>query len=163
MPSRLSTLRGHGRVLLAGPATIISGLGPLKESGSPSPRKQTAIARSGRSRRGVGGLMRLTASPANDAYISWSSDGRWITLASARGGFSDEALLHPANPWPYGDIYVMGVGGSGAHAGPTIRSRRDRQPGACSRQRPSLFCSCLSGSRHDAVGGATEVSERARR
>lgn len=62
------------------------------------------------------GLQRLTSSPGNDAHNSWSPDGRWIAFASARGGFKDEALLHSANPQPYGEIYVMRADGSEAHA-----------------------------------------------
>jgi Tol biopolymer transport system component len=62
------------------------------------------------------GLKRLTRSPGNDAHNAWSPDGKWIAFASARGGFKDEALLHPANPQPYGEIYVMRADGSDAHA-----------------------------------------------
>lgn len=62
------------------------------------------------------GLKRLTAAPGNDAHNSWSPDGKWIAFASAIGGFKDEALLHPANPQPYGEIYVMRADGSEAHA-----------------------------------------------
>ncbi|EJL34752.1 periplasmic component of the Tol biopolymer transport system [Caulobacter sp. AP07] len=62
------------------------------------------------------GLKRLTRSPGNDAHNAWSPDGKWIAFASARGGFKDEALLHPANPQPYGEIYVMRADGSEAHA-----------------------------------------------
>ncbi len=62
------------------------------------------------------GLRRLTNSPGNDAHNSWSPDGKWIAFASARGGFKDEALLHPANPQPYGEIYVMRADGSDVHA-----------------------------------------------
>jgi TolB protein len=58
------------------------------------------------------GLKRLTTSPGNDAHNSWSPDGKWIAFTSARGGFKDEALLHPANPQPYGEIYVMRADGS---------------------------------------------------
>jgi TolB protein len=61
-------------------------------------------------------LKRLTQSPGNDAHNSWSPDGKWIAFTSARGGFKDEALLHPANPQPYGEIYVMQADGSEAHA-----------------------------------------------
>ncbi|ATY33482.1 PD40 domain-containing protein [Sphingomonas psychrotolerans] len=62
------------------------------------------------------GLQRLTNAPGNDAHNSWSPDGKWIAFASARSGFKDEALLHPANPQPYGEIYVMRADGSDAHA-----------------------------------------------
>jgi len=62
------------------------------------------------------GLQRLTNEPGNDAHNSWSPDGKWIAFTSARAGFKDEALLHPANPQPYGEIYVMRADGSDAHA-----------------------------------------------
>ncbi len=62
------------------------------------------------------GLKRLTTSPGNDAHNSWSPDGQWIAFTSARQGFKDEAMLHPANPQPYGEIYVMRADGSDAHA-----------------------------------------------
>jgi Tol biopolymer transport system component len=57
-------------------------------------------------------LRRLTHSPGNDAHCAWSPDGKWIAFASARGGFKDESALHPYNPQPYGDIYVMRGDGS---------------------------------------------------
>ncbi len=62
------------------------------------------------------GLSRLTRSPGNDAHESWSSDGKWIAFASARGGFKDESALHPGNPQPSGDIYVMRTDGSDVRA-----------------------------------------------
>jgi Tol biopolymer transport system component len=57
-------------------------------------------------------LRRLTNEPGNDAHCAWSPDGEWIAFSSARGGFKDEAALHPANPQSYADIYVMRADGS---------------------------------------------------
>ena len=52
-------------------------------------------------------LRRLTNAPGNDAHNAWSPDGEWIVFTSSRAGFKDEAVLHPHNPQPYGDLYVM--------------------------------------------------------
>lgn len=57
-------------------------------------------------------LVRLTHSPGNEAHNAWSPDGEWIVFTSAVGGFKDEAVLHPFNPQPYGDLYVMRSNGS---------------------------------------------------
>ena len=57
-------------------------------------------------------LERLTNAPGNGAHCSWSPDGKWIAFAGARGGFKDESVLHPLNPQPYGEIYVMRADGS---------------------------------------------------
>jgi Tol biopolymer transport system component len=57
-------------------------------------------------------LMRLTRQPGNDAHSSWSPDGKWLAFATARGWFKDEAILHPYNPQPYGEIAVMRSDGS---------------------------------------------------
>lgn len=58
------------------------------------------------------GLKRLTTAPGNDAHCAWSSDGKWLAFTSGRGGFQDEAPLHPYNAQPYGNIYVMRADGS---------------------------------------------------
>jgi Tol biopolymer transport system component len=57
-------------------------------------------------------VRRLTNEPGNDAHCAWSPDGEWLAFSSARGGFKDEAVLHPGNAQPYGDIYVMRADGS---------------------------------------------------
>lgn len=57
-------------------------------------------------------LRRLTYTPGNEAHCTWSPDGKWIAFASAGQGFKDEAVLHPYNPQPYGEIYVMRADGS---------------------------------------------------
>jgi TolB protein len=57
-------------------------------------------------------VRRLTDDPGNDAHSAWSPDGDWLAFSSARGGFKDEAALHPGNAQPYGDIYVMRADGS---------------------------------------------------
>jgi TolB protein len=58
------------------------------------------------------GFKRLTNSPGSDAHCGWSSDGKWIAFTSGRGGFQDEAPLHPHNAQPYGKIYVMRADGT---------------------------------------------------
>lgn len=57
-------------------------------------------------------LQRLTHSPGNDGHNAWSPDGEWIAFTSTRRGFKDESALHPLNPQPSGDIYVMRADGS---------------------------------------------------
>jgi len=57
-------------------------------------------------------LTRLTRSPGNEGHLAWSRDGAWIAFSSARGGYKDEVVLHPANPQAYGDIYVMRADGT---------------------------------------------------
>ena len=58
------------------------------------------------------GLKRLTNIPGNDAHNTWSPDGEWIAYTSGTHGFRDESVLHPYNPQPYGEIYVMRADGS---------------------------------------------------
>lgn len=58
------------------------------------------------------GFQRLTNSPGSDAHCAWSPDGQWIAFTSGRGGFQDEAPLHPYNAQPYGNIYVMRADGT---------------------------------------------------
>lgn len=58
------------------------------------------------------GFKRLTNSPGSDAHCAWSPDGKWIAFTSGRGGFQDEAPLHPHNAQPYGNIYVMRADGT---------------------------------------------------
>jgi len=60
-------------------------------------------------------LRQLTRSPGNDAHLAWSLDGKLIAFASARSGFKDEALLHPRNAQPDGEIFVMRADGSDVH------------------------------------------------
>ena len=57
-------------------------------------------------------MRRLTHSPGNDAHCTWSPDGQWTAFATVRGGFKDEAALHPRNPQAYGEIGVMRADGS---------------------------------------------------
>jgi TolB protein len=57
-------------------------------------------------------LRRLTHTLGNDAHNAWSPDGQWIAFTSARGGFKDESPLHPYNPQPHGDLYVVRADGS---------------------------------------------------
>ena len=54
----------------------------------------------------------LTHSPGNDAHCAWSPDSKWVAFSSSRGGFKDEAALHPHNAQPYGQIYAMRADGS---------------------------------------------------
>ncbi len=58
------------------------------------------------------GYKRLTMSMGHDAHCAWSPDGQWLAFSSGRGGFQDEAPLHPYNAQPYGNIYVMRADGS---------------------------------------------------
>ena len=58
------------------------------------------------------GVRRLTNARGNDSHPVWSPDGEWIAFTSSRGGFRDEAPLHPFNPQPYGEICVMRADGS---------------------------------------------------
>jgi Tol biopolymer transport system component len=58
------------------------------------------------------GLKKLTYTPGNDAHCSWSPDSKWIAFGTARDSFKDEAILHIANPQPYGEICVMKADGS---------------------------------------------------
>ena len=57
-------------------------------------------------------LKRLTNSPGNEAHNSWSPDGKWLAFMCAKGGFKDEAALHPRNPQAYGEVAVMRADGS---------------------------------------------------
>ncbi|MGH8316067.1 MAG: TolB family protein, partial [Steroidobacterales bacterium] len=57
-------------------------------------------------------LRRQASDQASVGTTSWSSDGQWIAIANARGGFKDESILHPLNPQPYGNIFVMRADGS---------------------------------------------------
>ena len=46
------------------------------------------------------------------AHCAWSPDAKWLVFSGARGGYKDESALHPHNPQPYGDLYVMRADGS---------------------------------------------------
>jgi len=56
-------------------------------------------------------LKRLTDPGTDDSHGTWSPDGEWITFASARMGFKDEAL-NTDSPQPYGEIFVMRYDGT---------------------------------------------------
>ena len=58
------------------------------------------------------GLRQLTNTPGNDAHSVWSPDGKWIAFSTAQGYFKDEAILHIANPQPYGEICVIRADGT---------------------------------------------------
>lgn len=56
-------------------------------------------------------LKRLTYGKGNDAHMSWSPDGEYITFSSSRMGFKDEVVYTDA-PQPYGEIFVMRYDGT---------------------------------------------------
>jgi Tol biopolymer transport system component len=56
-------------------------------------------------------LKRLTGPGSDDSHATWSPDGEWIALSSARMGFKDEAL-NTDSPQPYGEIFVMRYDGT---------------------------------------------------
>jgi TolB protein len=57
-------------------------------------------------------LKRVTTTPGNDAHNVWSPDGKWIAFSTSQGYFKDEAILHIANPQPYGEICVIRADGT---------------------------------------------------
>jgi Tol biopolymer transport system component len=58
------------------------------------------------------GLRQLTHTHGNDAHPVWSPDGKWITFASARKGWKDDALLPWHGPQTYGEVFVMRADGT---------------------------------------------------
>jgi Tol biopolymer transport system component len=75
-----------------------------------------------------GDLKRLTHSPGNDAHATWSFDGEWIAVASARGGFKDEMPVGEGGGQGAGDIFVMRADGSDVRRRQTMRSKKRRRP-----------------------------------
>jgi TolB protein len=65
-------------------------------------------------------LKRLTGPGSDDSHATWSPDGEWIALSSARMGFKDEAL-NTDSPQPYGEIFVM------RHDGTRVEQLTDNQ------------------------------------